>query len=90
MAEAKWVKFAIKVLKKLEMIEVTEDKTFKIKNWEKHQNVEGMERLRNENSRRVAKHRAKNKEIKVTNLEVANNDVLDIYDSKKTITNSNL
>jgi hypothetical protein len=33
------------------MIEFTEDKTFKIKNWEKHQNVEGMERLRNENSR---------------------------------------
>jgi hypothetical protein len=49
------------------MIEFTEDKAFKIKNWEKHQNVEGMERLRNENSRRVAKYRAKNKEIKVTN-----------------------
>jgi len=36
------VKFAIKVLKKLEMIEITEDKVFKIKNWEKHKNVEGV------------------------------------------------
>ena len=83
------VKFAIKVLKKLEMIEVAEDKTFKIKNWEKHQNVEGMERLRNENSRRVAKHRAKKKEIKIANEEEGNNDVTEIDEIKKAIENNN-
>lgn len=77
------VKFAIKVLKKLEMIEVTEDKTFKIKNWEKHQNVEGMERLRSENSRRVAKHRAKNKEIKVTNYKEDNDKVIPVEEDKE-------
>ena len=56
------VKYAVKVLKKLEMIEVTADKVFKIKNWEKHQNVEGLERLKKLNSDRVARHRAKKKE----------------------------
>ncbi|WP_459477447.1 phage replisome organizer N-terminal domain-containing protein [Clostridium saccharoperbutylacetonicum] len=55
------VKDAFKVLRKLEMIELTEDKVFKIKNWEKHQNVEGMERAKQLNSDRVAKCRAKKK-----------------------------
>jgi predicted phage replisome organizer len=82
------VKNAIKVLKKLEMIEFTEDKVFKIKNWEKHQNVEGLERLRTENNRRVAKHRAKKKEDKFKNEEEANNNVLEIDDNNKTIENN--
>ena len=67
------VKTAFKVLKRLEMIEFAEDKGFKIKNWEKHQNVEGLERLRNQNNQRVAKHRAKKKENKGKNEEEANN-----------------
>lgn len=82
------VKNAIKVLKKLEMIEFTEDKVFKIKNWDKHQNVEGLERLRNENNRRVAKHRAKKKEDKFRNEEEANNNVIEIDDNNKTIENN--
>ncbi|WP_238918568.1 phage replisome organizer N-terminal domain-containing protein [Clostridium sp. YIM B02555] len=55
------VKDAFKILRKLEMIELTEDKVFKIKNWEKHQNVEGMERAKQLNINRVAKCRAKKK-----------------------------
>lgn len=69
------VKSAIKVLKKLEMIEFTEDKVFKIKNWEKHQNVEGMERYRQLNRERVANHRAKKKEINKKNEDKVNNDI---------------
>ncbi|OPJ58156.1 phage replisome organizer N-terminal domain-containing protein [Clostridium chromiireducens] len=56
------IKASIKILIKLEMIEFTEGKVFKIKNWEKHQNVEGMERYRQLNKERVANHRAKKKE----------------------------
>jgi len=83
------VKTAFKVLKKLEMIEFTEDKAFKIKNWEKHQNVEGLERLRTQNNQRVAKHRAKKKETKGKNEEEANNYVPEIDEDNKQIKNNN-
>ena len=55
------VKEAIKVLKNLEVIEVTEDRVFKISDWEMEQNVEGLERIRRQTSERVAKHRAAKK-----------------------------
>ena len=55
------VKAAIKVLRKLQMIEVTEDKYYRVKNWTKYQNVDALEKQRAETSRRVAKHRAKKK-----------------------------
>jgi len=79
------VKTAIKALKRLEMIEFTEDKAFKIKNWDKHQNVEGLERLRNLNSDRVAKHRAKKKEKN----EDVNNVASELGECKKPIENNN-
>lgn len=53
------------MLRKLEMIELTQDKIFKIKNWDKHQNVEGMERARQLNNDRVAKFRAKKKRLRL-------------------------
>ncbi len=55
------VKAAMKVLRKLQMIEVTEDKYYRVKNWTKYQNVDALEKQRAETSRRVAKHRAKKK-----------------------------
>lgn len=55
------VKAAIKVLRKLQMIELTEDKYYRVKNWTKYQNVDALEKQRAETSRRVAKHRAKKK-----------------------------
>jgi predicted phage replisome organizer len=82
------VKAAFKVLKRLEMIEFTEDKAFKIKNWDKHQNIEGLERLRNENNRRVAKHRAKKKETK--GIYEVNNDLLEIKKSNEQIDNEQI
>ncbi|MBN1042907.1 DnaD domain protein [Clostridium botulinum] len=56
------VKNAFKILRKLEMIEFTEDRTFRIKNWDKYQNVEGLEKIRKQTNARVAKHRGKKKE----------------------------
>lgn len=55
------VKAAIKVLRKLQMIEFTEDKFYRVKNWTKYQNIDALEKQRAETSRRVAKHRAKKK-----------------------------
>lgn len=78
------IKASIKILIKLEMIELTEDKVFKIKNWEKHQNVEGMERLRQLNKERVANHRAKKKELNENkNEDKVNNHIPEIIEDNK-------
>ena len=55
------IKLSYKVLKNLEMIETSEEGIFKVKNWEKHQNVEGLEKLKKQNAERVARHREKKK-----------------------------
>lgn len=55
------VKTAIKVLIKLQMIEITEDRFYKVKNWTRYQNVDALEKQRAETSKRVAKYRAKKK-----------------------------
>ena len=68
------VKSAFKILKKLEMIEFTKDKVFKVKNWARHQSVDELEKLKKQNCERVAKHRAKKKELeKAAGTEIKNN-----------------
>lgn len=65
------IKASMKVLRKLQMIELTEDKFYRIKNWTKYQNVDALEKQRVETSRRVAKHRAK-KKLEKENLNYDN------------------
>lgn len=55
------LQFALETLTRLKMINV-EDGPYHISKWEKHQNVEGMERVRLQTSERVKKHRTKEKE----------------------------
>lgn len=54
------IQLAIKVLSNLGMVSVEDDK-FLITSWEKHQNVEGMERVRESKRLAQARWRAKNK-----------------------------
>lgn len=58
------VRLAIQTFKRYGMIEIEDDDVIRIANWEKHQNVDGMERIRLQTKERVAKHRAKKKEEK--------------------------
>ena len=46
------------------MIEITSDNVIKIINWDKHQNIEGMERVRDQNRKRAENHREKKKQEK--------------------------
>lgn len=55
------VKLALETLAKLEMLEFDNNGFFKIANWEKHQNVEGLDKIREKTRLRVAKHREKQK-----------------------------
>lgn len=58
------VKEAFKVFQKYKMIGVTEDKVFYICGWQKHQNVDGLEKIRKQTNERVMKYRARKREEK--------------------------
>ncbi|HCW54238.1 MAG TPA: phage replisome organizer [Clostridium sp.] len=58
------VKEAFKVLKKLKMIEINENKVFYISGWQEYQNIDGLEKIRKQTNDRVAKYREKKREEK--------------------------
>lgn len=57
------IRLALETFRRFEMIEHTEQGLITIENWEKHQNIEGMEKIREQTRKRVAKHRKKQKEL---------------------------
>ncbi|MDG5854411.1 phage replisome organizer N-terminal domain-containing protein [Clostridium beijerinckii] len=58
------IKLALRVLSKFGMIEIAPDKVIRIVNWDKYQNIEGMERVREQNRKRAENHREKKKQDK--------------------------
>lgn len=64
------VRLALQTFEKFEMINLGEDGLISISNWEKHQNIEGMEKVRAQTRKRVAKFRAKQKELEASNVNV--------------------
>lgn len=64
------VRIALKAFEQFEMINLGEDGLISISNWEKHQNIEGMDRVREQTRKRVAKYRAKQKELESSNVNV--------------------
>ena len=75
------IKLALKTLSRLGMIEITSDKVIRIVNWDKHQNIEGMERVREQNRKRAENHREKKKQekksAKSNNEETYEDEVLE-------------
>lgn len=70
------VKLALTTFENLGMIEII-DKVITIPNWEKHQNIDGLEKIREQNRKRVANHRAKQKRLIGNNqCNVTGNDTL--------------
>ena len=64
------VRMALKVFQEFGMIEL--DETLYITNWEKHQNVESLDRVRKLTNERVKKHR-KNSKLKLISCNVTDN-----------------
>ena len=62
------IRLALKVFEDLGMIGIDDSSFISITNWEKHQNIEGMERIREQTRKRVAKHRERKR------LEQGNTD----------------
>lgn len=77
------IELSLKVLSDLGMIEIDENDFINISNWEKHQNIEGMEKIREQTRKRVENHRNKKK------LEKNTKDIKDNSDSKENENNLN-
>ncbi len=56
------VRLALVTLQQFNMIDLSDDGLIAIENWEKHQNVEGMEKVRLKGAERVRKHRERKKQ----------------------------
>ena len=56
------VRLALSTFEAYGMIDIIDD-VITLPNWEKHQNIEGMERIREQTRVRVAKHREKQKQL---------------------------
>jgi len=65
------VRLAITILQKLKMINI-KDKVIYIVNFEKHQNIEGMERIRQQTNKRVERWREKQKKLLVETVTPSN------------------
>lgn len=62
------VRLALQTLRNLQMIEMDEG-ILRIANWEKHQNIQGLDKIREQTRKRVAKHREKQAELPTNNAE---------------------
>lgn len=63
------VQLALTTFERFGMIEVV-DEVIKVSNWERYQNVEGLERMREQNRLRVAKHREKKRMEAITQKDL--------------------
>ncbi|NRT77898.1 phage replisome organizer N-terminal domain-containing protein [Clostridium beijerinckii] len=72
------IKLALRVLSKFGMIEIDPDKVIRIVNWDKYQNIEGMEKVREQNRKRAETHRERKKWEK----KVGKSDAQESYESE--------
>ncbi|MGE6376585.1 phage replisome organizer N-terminal domain-containing protein [Peribacillus muralis] len=68
------IRLAIETLKKFCMIDVFENGTIFVNNWEKHQNLEGMDKIKVQNAERARKYREKKKMKQLENSHVISRD----------------
>ena len=61
------VRMALGIFERFGMIEVVEG-VITLPNWEKHQNIDGMEKIKEQTRKRVARHREKQKELALGNV----------------------
>ncbi|EOB1350034.1 phage replisome organizer N-terminal domain-containing protein [Enterococcus faecalis] len=83
------VRLALMTLQQFNMIDLNEDGLIAIENWDKHQNIEGMEKVRLKNAERVRKHRERKKQQALENKNssnvTCNVTVTDCYGTDKDI-----
>ena len=80
------IQLALKTFSAFGMIEIVDD-FIRIPNWEKYQNVEGLERVREQTRKRVAEYRERKKAL--PEIGVSNNDTKRNVTSNVTVTQGN-
>lgn len=78
------VHMALEIFEKFGMIEKI-DGVITLPNWEKHQNIDGMEKIKEQNRKRAARHRQKQKSLAQNN----ENNVISNVTDNVTVTQSN-
>lgn len=73
------VRLALSTFQKFGMIEINEENYISISNWEKHQNLDAMEKIREQNRKRVQKHREKQR---VLQLSLASNVTCNVTETE--------
>jgi predicted phage replisome organizer/uncharacterized phage protein (TIGR02220 family) len=68
------IRLAIDTLKVFGMIDIFENGTIFVNNWEKHQNIEGMDKIKTQNAERARKYREKKKLKQLKNSNVTSRD----------------
>ncbi len=79
------VRLALMTLQQFNMIDLNEDGLIAIENWDKHQNIEGMEKVRLKNAERVRKHRERKKQQALEDKNSGNVTVTDCNGTDKDI-----
>lgn len=59
------VRLALATFKQFGMIEIDDESFIRISNWEKHQNIEGMERMKKLNAERNKRYRQRKKQLEI-------------------------
>lgn len=65
------IRLALEIFERFEMIEIINN-IYCVSNWDKYQNIDGLEKIREQNRKRVAKHREKQKML-IANGNVTSN-----------------
>lgn len=65
------VRLALQTLASFNMIDLTADGLIAITNWEKHQNVDGMEQIRLKNAERNKRYRERKKQLELTDSVIS-------------------
>ena len=76
------VRLALKTFQQFEMIEISSDDFIYITNWEKHQNIEGLDKIREQNRLRQQKRRSKMKQLQERNATSRDSNALDKEEDK--------
>ena len=90
------VRESLELFRELDMVDVDEDGYINILGWEEHQNIEGLEKIKEQTKARVQKHRAKQKSSDSCNVtgnvtETKNSDSCNVTErySNVTVTQQN-
>ena len=72
------VRLALETFKRFGMIDYDEQNFLHISNWDKHQNIDGLDKIREQTKKRVASYRKRQRQLPESNVTVTRGNATDI------------